>query len=147
MSQILISGVVLDKALTSLHLSGHIAKRAQKLDEEKRANTEKVNACLGDIVDAMLKAGAADESQRDLLRGLLTDHAETLALLKQAVEKNAAYKAKLDRVTQMDSLGKPVDKPGAKQANDNQYGGSRPYVGGQTSAVRESDRRLFGLRS
>lgn len=148
MSQITIDGTVLDKTLVALQLSGRMAKIAQRLDNEKQATTAAVESCVGDIVDAMIKSGAADESQKSLVRDMLHSHAETLSLLKQAVEKTAFYKAELDKVKKLDSLGKPVDRFGkeAGVSPQQQYGHDKPYDGGHTSAVRDSDRALFGLR-
>lgn len=94
---------------------------------------EKCAALIPRVVDALVSGERITEDQREKAAQVLADPVQALEmLLKVAVHRNAGEQ----------SLGTPVDGQ-TKQASAGYNSLTNPNVGARTSAVKESDNRLF----
>jgi len=130
------------KALNYVAVSSQLVKRALDEVQVHRAAQQKAAAMRGNVLALMLKTGSVAEHQKDAAEAMLGSHAETMGLLKTAIEKLATLKGQLQK--QAADLGQGVDEHdvgGAQQAGyDSLEDG---YVGRKTSQKKASDEAIL----
>lgn len=147
---------VVDAALRFVSVSSLTAKKAVDRVHELEGPVKKAAATRGPVLQYMIAQGVVPKGQEKAAEAMLGDHAETLELLKSAVEKIAELKTELAKVTH----GKQAADPGesvheANVANGSTDTGSTqkvagdydslndPLVGRRTSSVKASDLPLL----
>ena len=131
-------------ALNYIAVNAALVKKA--LDELTihRQAQEKAASLRPDLLKHMIDTGTVGESQKTAADAMLGSHAETLGLLKSAVDKIDALKSKVEK--HAGDLGRPADDEdsslGTKSADD--YDSLKdPYVGRKTSEKKASDEAIL----
>lgn len=96
-----------DKVIRFVELSGVHAQRIANELTQKEAAEKRASALVPALVTKMLAAGVIEQQEKDAAASALTDHARTLEILDNAIEK-LAEKSK-GNAKQAGSLGHGVD--------------------------------------
>jgi len=132
-------------ALNYVAVSSAMTKKA--LDElgVHRDSQTKAAALRPDLLQLMIETGAVSEEQKQAADAMLGSHAETLGLLRSAIEKMAGMKAKIEK--QAAELGQPADEDEASLGGDKAAGDYNSledgYVGKKTSQKKASDEAIL----
>jgi hypothetical protein len=123
-----------DTVLEFVELASFTTKKACDELVVHRGMQKKAVELAPGILDTLVKTGAVREEQREAANAMLGSHAETMNLLKSAVEE--LYRVRTEK--QGTDLGEGIDDPEAvnKQAYDSI---NDPVVGRQTSMKKASD--------
>jgi len=122
-----------EKVIELVSVSNAALEKAAAIQKQANDRHTCVTALIPKVVDTMVQFNRINTDQREKLAAALQDPVQTLELLiKVAGHRNADEVARLGTVT---------DKGQTKTASANRSDSS--FVGGRTSGVRESDRRLF----
>jgi hypothetical protein len=134
-------------------ISSATAKRAVDEVVTSRAAMQKAASLAGPLLDYMVSAGVVAARQKQAAQAMLGGHAETLQLLKAAVDKIVEYK---EQTKKADDNGEGVDPATLGLAVSATTGGTGPFtkegaydslndpfVGRRTSLVKQSDRALL----
>jgi len=133
----------IDNTLKFVEIGSFGMKRACDEIEVHRSMQKKASDLTGPVLDLMIKTGAVREDQRAAAAAMLGSHAETLQLLKNAVDE--LHKERLKKGS---DLGKGVDE---KQAGLNgsvptDYDSlNDPFVGRKTSQKKASDMAMLAV--
>lgn len=134
----------LDKVVGFVGTASICAKRACDEVAVHRAMQKRASDAAPAILELLLKSGAVRAEQRDAAAAMLGSHAETLALLKSAVERlekleteKAAAAVPPPPVKQAGDLGRSV--PGTAPAGSGYDSLNDNYLGRRTSQPKASD--------
>ena len=134
---------LIPKMLQYVQISSVLGKRA--LDElGKRQAAEKRAADQAPaLLELMLSTKAIHDGQKQAVAQMLSDHAATQQLLKNAVDKIAELTKAAATHKAAGDLGQGVDenKTGSDQPED--WAMHTPFVGQRTSVKKGSDRAMF----
>ena len=143
---------LLQPMLNFVKLAGLYAEKSSTELARVKVQQTKAASAIPALVDHLIATGAVDGSLRKEAQDLLSDHAETLGMLKDAVDKLAAAKAEnKDLLTKMASDGGtavPSQSGGGPEDNASL---NTPFVGGRRIPLgkRASDiafhRALHGI--
>lgn len=127
----------IDGTLKFVEVASFGMKRACDELVVHRSMQKKASDLAPEVLAFMLKTGAVREDQKDAAAAMLGSHAETLQLLKSAVDE--LFKLRSGQAQKKaGDLGRGVDDPNAKQAGD--YDSmTDPHVGRKTSQKKASD--------
>lgn len=129
-------------AIQYVAASSALIKRALDELQVHRAAQQKAASMRPELLDRMLATGAAQASQKQAAEAMLGSHAETLGLLKTAIDKLGDMKTQMAK--QASVLGEGVTSPATGAAPANGYDSlTDPYVGRRTSAKKASDLALM----
>lgn len=133
------SSTIQQKMLKYIQVTGTALEKAEKTAEAKAANEKKVAELIPGVIEDLVRNGRIEPNQKEAAAKLLSNHAETLKLLKKAAQQR--------NTEELSRLGSPTD--GRMKAASHQLSQNSPYVGTRTTTEKESDRILFerlGLR-
>lgn len=151
-SQVNVPAALLDGFVQYAEISSLTAKRA--LDEigAHRQGQQKAASLRPALLAHMVEAGVIPPQQKEAADAMLAGHAETLQLLKAAVDKikelrDAMGKQASDNGTGVDPHDIGLDgNAGHHHTKAGEYNSlTSPMVGAPTSFVKESDRPLLAL--
>lgn len=136
------------KAINYVAVSSALTKRALDELSVHRTAQQKAASLRSDVLQLMLQVGAVGEHQKQAAEAMLGSHAETMGLLKLAVEKIGLLQSKLQKAAGDLGEGVEADEAGGltagKQAGD--YDSlSDPYVGRKTSRRKASDEAILAV--
>lgn len=150
-ANMIVPASLLDSTLQFINIASLTAKRA--IDEvEVHRNAQKRAADLvPPLLEHMVAGGVIDGRRKEAAAAMLGSHAETLQLLKAAVDKLIEKDRELTKLSH-DRLGEGVDPAsiglagGSGRSNGQNYNSLEdPMIGRRTSEIRESDRPLRAL--
>jgi len=142
---------ILPKVLEYVQLSSIFGKRAMEALQQKEASDRQAAAHIPTLLDRMVETGAIASYQRKIAADMLQNHAATLQLLKNAVDKIEELTQKKKKEKKPGEIGKPAPSPEAPQESSSCAGGSdsgcksadwslhSPFVGLRTSEKKASD--------
>lgn len=130
------------KALNYVAVSSALTKKALDELSVHRASQQKAAAARPELLKRMIEVGAVAEHQKQAAEAMLGSHAETLGLLKMAVERIAKLKEQTQK--QASDLGQAVDPKEAGVSGEAKLAGdydslTDPHVGRKTSQKKASD--------
>ena len=133
------------KAVNYVAVSSALTKRALDELSVHRTGQEKAASLRPDLLKRMLEVGAVAEHQKEAAEAMLASHAETMNLLKLAVDKIAALQAQ----KRASDLGEgvdagEVDATSAKEAGDYDSLNDN-YAGRRTSRRKASDLAILSV--
>ncbi len=136
------------KTVNYVAVSSALTKRALDELSVHRASQEKAATLRPDLLKRMLEVGAVGEHQKQAAEAMLGSHAETLNLLKLAIDKIGQLQSQAQK--QASDLGQGVDAGEAgvspKLAGD--YDSlTDGYVGRKTSQRKASDAAILSVLS
>lgn len=135
-----------EQVIDTIHCAGTALEAAEHFHATKTAEAEKAAAEVSPAIEACIKSGLIETNEREDLRRVLQDHAQTLQFLAKVAEHHGRS---------VPTLGQPVANGHAgngttwrKNAGHNgmpPVPGSlnSPFVGVRTPALKDSDRALF----
>lgn len=152
-----VPSAMLDQVVHYVEVSSLLGKRALDEVEVHRQSQKRASDLRGPLLDYMVEVGVVSGQQKEAAAAMLGSHAETLQLLKAAVDKLAAFKKHVktagDEPGQaVDAAGNPASNgaaPHAKEGSlpltkEGEYDSlNDPFVGRHTSFIKESDRKLL----
>ena len=125
-----------------VNIASLFAKRA--LDELSafRAGQTKASSSRAETLKYLVDNGVIRAADKQGADAMLGSHAETMQLLRNAVERLVQKNAEVQELRQRQGLGEAQ-----KSANHgNGYDSLKdPYLGRRTSKLKESDRRLLAV--
>lgn len=129
--------------LAHIATSSALTKRALDELQIHRAAQTKAASLRSEVLKKMLDTGCATEQTKQAAEAMLGSHAETLGLLRRAMEKLAEFQTALQK--QASDLGQGVDskEAGAGRSTGSYNSLEDGYTGRRTSQMKESDRVLF----
>lgn len=146
MSKITVPSSLLDTVIQYVDVSSVTAKRA--IDEVGiyRQNQKRASDLRSTLLEHMLKSGVVAEGQKQAADAMLGSHAETMQLLKAAIDKIVELKGHVKKAAQ--EPGQAVDEAGIAAGGSYQKVGeynslTYPVVGHKTAFVKESDKPLL----
>lgn len=134
----------LDNTISFVEVSSAFTKRAADELGVHRQAQEKAASLRPALLQQMLSAGVVASHQKEAAEVMLGSHAETMSLLKAAVDKIVDLNKQLGEKTAQD-LGGPEKKgsAGLGGPNTSTYDSlTDPHVGRKTSEKKASDRAL-----
>lgn len=133
---------LVDGTLTFVDLASYTIKRAQEEVTVHRAQQKRAADLRGPVLEHLIATGMVAPGMRKEAESMLGSHAETLQLLKAAVDKLVAHQ-KQDGVKAASDLGTGVPDAGtAAPAFDSL---TDPHVGRRTSEKKASDLALASI--
>lgn len=146
---------LLDNMIRYVEVSSFLGKRALDEIEVHRRAQKRASDLRGALLNYMIDVGVVAKHQKEAAAAMLNSHAETMQLLKSAVDKLVAFKS--GRAKSAGDNGEAVD-PGSLGLNGGYVPGNGPLtkegeydslndpvVGRKTSFVKASDRPLLAL--
>lgn len=126
------------KILGHVAVSSELTKRALDELQVHRSAQTKAAALRSDLLKRLVETGCVGEHQKQAAEAMLGSHAETMGLLKAAVDKLAVFQAQLQK--QAGDLGQGVDPKDAGSTKTASYDSlNDPFVGRKTSQRKASD--------
>lgn len=148
-SQVIVPSSLLDNVIQYVEVSSMTAKRAIDEVETHRQAQKRASDLRSALLDHMLKSGVVAEHQKQAAEAMLGSHAETMQLLKAAVDKIVELKGGTKRLA--GDVGEAVDPAsvglsGGWYSKQGEYNSLEdPIVGRRTTMVKESDKPLLAL--
>lgn len=149
-NQIVVPSTLLDNVIQFVEVSSLTAKRAIDEVEVHRQQQKRAADLRMALLDHMVKSGVIAENQKQSADAMLCAHAETMQLLKAAVDKIVELKGSITK--KAGENGEAVDPgevgvaAGGTYQKTGEYNSlNDPMVGRRTSFVKESDRPLLAL--
>lgn len=147
-SQIVVPSALLDNMVQYVEVSSLTAKRAIDEVETHRQAQKRASDLRVPLLDHMISVGVVSGEQKKAAEAMLGSHAETLQLLKAAVDKIAELKGQVKKAG--DEPGQAIDDPNRAAGNGHTKEGeynslTHPVVGHRTAFVKESDKPLLAL--
>lgn len=155
-THITVPAVLLDQTVKFVEVSSMMGKRALDEIEVHRQGQKRAADLKNALLEHMVAVGVVNAQQKQGADAMLSSHAETMQLLKAAVDKIAFLKTELDKQHQKTAgdLGQAVDPQTLEPA----YSGGKlpmtkegeydslndPMVGRQTPFLKKSDLALMG---
>lgn len=130
------SGVI-DASLKFVELASHTVKRAGDEITVHRQQQKRAADLAAPVLNLLVSTGAVRAEQRDAAAAMLGSHAETLSLLKTAVERLAEARQK-----KAGDLGDGVDDAQPTTAYDSL---ADSYAGRKTSQKKASDLAILAV--
>lgn len=131
------------KALQFVTLASAFGKRAQDELSAVEQTREKVASTTPDLVEQMLKSGTIEAHQKQAAEQALSDHVQTLNVLRNSIAKIAELRGKLTQ-KQAGDLGHGVDPAKVEVPAPNPTTSlDSPFVGARSSTKRASDDALM----
>lgn len=131
-----------NQALNIVAVASATVKKACDEIQVHRSSQQKAASLRAELLDHMLKAGTVSEHTKQAAEAMLGSHAETMGLLKSAVDVIVKLRGQIQK--QAGELGQGVDPkeagmaPSEKQAGD--YDSlTDPFVGRKTGRLKASD--------
>lgn len=132
---------LLDGTLQFVELGSFTVKRACDELTVHRSMQKKASELAPEVLDLLVKTQAVQPGQKSAAAAMLGSHAETLQLLKSAVEE--LHKARGQLTKRAGDLGRGVDdRPAGEPAYDSL---SDPFVGRKTSQKKASDLAILSV--
>lgn len=131
----------LDNVLTMVEVGSTTVKRAMDEVIVHRQAQKRAADLSGALLEHMVASGVIAGHQKEAAAAMLGSHAETMQLLKSAVDKIAELRKQVNAKTAGD-LGTP--ESGRTVAGTPGYNSlTNPHVGAKTAELKESDLPLL----
>lgn len=124
------------KMLNFVQVASILSKRALDELSKKQAAEKKASAMVGTLTGHMIQSGVIDSNQKQAAEQMLSSHDQTMALLKNAVDKIAELKQ--SNIKKASELGVPEGEPRSNAA-DPEWSLKSPFVGARSSEKKASD--------
>jgi hypothetical protein len=145
-AEIVVPSTLLDNMVRYVEVSSLTAKRAIDEVETHRQAQKRASDLRQPLLDHMVQHGVVAAGQKEAAVAMLGSHAETLQLLKAAVDKIVELKMVKkggDPGTATDPAEAGVAAGSAYEKQGEYNSLTHPVVGHKTSFVKESDRPLL----
>jgi hypothetical protein len=132
------------KALNCITVNSVLTKRALDELSVHRSSQQKAASMRSALLDQMLEVGCVAGHQKQAADAMLCSHAETLGLLKMAVDKIAKLQAQIQKTA--GDLGQGVDEgeaTGTEKVAGDYNSLDDGYVGRKTSRRKVSDEAIL----
>ena len=130
----------LDSVLTFVEVGSTTVKRAMDEVSVHRQGQKRAADLRGTLLDHMVASGVVAGHQKEAAEAMLGSHAETMQLLKAAVDKIVDLRKDVNAKTAGD-LGAPEGK--GRQTSGSYNSLTTPHVGAKTAELKESDMHLL----
>lgn len=146
---LVVPSALLDNVVKFVEVSSLTAKRAIDEVEVHRQAQKRASDLREPLLDYMVKSGVVVPQSRDGAAAMLSSHAETMSLLKAAVDKIVELKGLSKKAGDSGeavdpaTLGLPGGSGATKAGEYNSL--THPVVGHKTAFVKESDKPLLAL--
>ena len=133
------------KVLQYVEVNSALLKRALDELQGHRALQKKAGDLRPDLLKRMIEVGCVNDGSKEAAEAMLAGHAETLGLLKSAVDKIADLKERLHKSAGELGRGEETGKAGtASEKTAGDYDSlSDGYVGRRTSQLKASDQAIL----
>jgi hypothetical protein len=147
--QIVVPSALLDGMIQYVEVSSLTTKRAIDEVDVHRQQQKRASDRRSELLNHMVRSGVVAENQKQAAEAMLGSHAETMNLLKAAIDKIVELKGNTKRAG---DVGEGVDASSLGMANAGSSSGNgefnsltSPMVGMKTAYIKESDRPLLAL--
>jgi hypothetical protein len=130
----------LDGTLKFVELASFTVKRAKDEVDVHRSNQKRAADLRPSLLAFLMKEGFVAANQKEAADAMLGSHAETMQLLKSAIDKLVEA-----RSTQQKQAGDLGRGEGPKEATDAYNSTTDMYVGRRTSEMKESDKVMMKI--
>lgn len=130
----------LDNVLSFVEVGSTAVKRAMDEVTVHRQSQKRAADLRSSLLDHMVASGVVAGHQKQAADAMLGSHAETMQLLKAAVDKIVELRKDVNAKTAGD-LGTPDGKGRALSSEYNSL--TNPFVGAKTAELKESDMHLL----
>lgn len=133
------------QVVDALHCAGEVLERFEKIAAEKQAAETKSAAELPVTLNALLRYGVIDNSEKEDAQRVLADPILTQRMLVKVAEQLHGLYAQQDSATDPSRVGSLVDRNGnpVKNAATQDREDKEIYIGNKTHKLKESDKEYY----
>ena len=132
-----------NKALNVVAVNSALVKRSLDEVSVHRSSQEKAASLRPALLAQMLETGCVAQHQKQAADAMLCSHAETLGLLKMAVDKIAKLQAQVQKTAGDLGHGVDEDSTGAVKTAGDYNSVEDSYVGRKTGQRKASDEAIL----